>query len=928
MQTEEDVATIEAELDTRTLSEDEDFCGMMKKICKVPTIYQDSVLYLIGGNAALTFDGRKKSIIVPKTVTVNGKEYPVKRMGVLYNQEHFPENILIEADNITIDWEYIQHAHNIYFAGETSGVWSYTVKPDEIPLHLTNINLRKLPEGIKEAFFKMNAGAIPYFAAQASDENGLKRLNGEIIGADKSIDVYDSSADTSINLVWVGEGYRCEKVIIGSKVEKIAFPEERYGFIGDFEVSDNPKYRIEDGILYRVNKAGDKKELLFVNSSYRKEVVHIDSSVTKVSGGFPSFVHMIIVDDVCKFNNKTVNLKFIHTIVLKDPNMKFKKEWFYKANNSVTVYAHDSSVEELRRVKRYVLKSLEEYKDGKTAKAVPVKTVVKKCGTEKTDVSKQETANVVSAGAKKSGKRQTAEIQKKKESTKEAQIKKFYEEDGTVLKKIKDRYPDIPEGTIDCIISETKDYEFENRTSEDPLCLLNILRNVHLGFVEYDQNDGLTMLLQQGKIYGDEFMSYWGKKAIECRCPQSCLIYYYYLFNRYQYSSAEPRGMALRYGMCYQGYDVMAKSVLQTAMHGYCMQYPDCYEEKIMRDVRHQSAEFLQELLTEAKEHDDVSVCLFIYVLMKERGIFYDRMYLKTICENLEIMHFYEMMTGEVVAAADENVLHYEAVKLDRITKLCVSKEQKEYMLRSMYEFVCRYLKGETEPIVARAYNFISERDDYKNKMSDLYIICLAGYQSAQRYHNSELTEKLSAGMKQIKMQMVLGGRLDQFQDENELIDQERLRKAYYFDLDEQEKKEKLGIILKADKNGDYSGKIDLSDGFVNDDELVYTTKLSMEADASMENKIAFWDASCVGGRNAVRSGVILDVRNDICTLDFEGEIIIGTKTQKLCLKAILDQNYDSCMLISDLSIDIQSSYVLDEYIVMEVELRFSPYLS
>lgn len=77
-----------------------------------------------------------------------------------------------------------------------------------------------------------------------------------------------------------------------------------------------------------------------------------------------------------------------------------------------------------------------------------------------------------------------------------------------------------------------------------------------------------------------------------------------------------------------------------------------------------------------------------------------------------------------------------------------------------------------------------------------------------------------------------------------------------------------------------------------------------------------------------VRSGVILDVRNDICTLDFEGEIIIGTKTQKLCLKAILDQNYDSCMLISDLSIDIQSSYVLDEYIVMEVELRFSPYLS
>lgn len=355
----------EIETEKQPMSEDEKFYLEMKQICKASSKFRIDVSNAIYFNwASLYYEGDETSVLVPKTVKVDGKEYEVRYLYSKYNQEITLENILIEAENLVLSSAYLKNARNICFAPgvkkcEISA--SYENK-NIIPINLQRINLSSATQSVREYLLSKNAALIPYFRKLAEDDNGLKRLDGCVIGADRTIAVYDSGKDEVINLAWVSSEFGCEKIIIRSKAEKIIFPDEKPGSAVDFESIGNKKFCVENDILYR---QGKKRELLYFNRSYQSEVLQIASDVNHISGEIPSCVHELIVDGVCKFNKKAIDLANVRKIVLKDRGMVLSEGWMNNLKKGAIIYANAESVAELTGKPRYLLKPLADYVDAR-----------------------------------------------------------------------------------------------------------------------------------------------------------------------------------------------------------------------------------------------------------------------------------------------------------------------------------------------------------------------------------------------------------------------------------------------------------------------------------------------------------------------------------------------------------------------------------
>ena len=355
----------EIETEKQPMSEDEKFYLEMKQICKASSKFRIDVSNAIYFNwASLYYEGDETSVLVPKTVKVDGKEYEVRYLHSKYNQEITLENILIEAENLVLSSTYLKNARNICFAPgvKKCEIFASYENKNIIPINLQRINLSSATQSVREYLLSKNAALIPYFRKLAEDDNGLKRLDGCVIGADRTIAVYDSGNDEVINLAWVSSEFGCEKIIIRSKAEKIIFPDEKQGSAVDFESIGNKKFCVENDVLYR---QGKKRELLYFNRSYQTEVLQIASDVNHISGEIPSCVHELIVDGVCKFNKKAIDLANVRKIVLKDRGMVLSEGWMNNLKKGAIIYANAESVAELTGKPRYLLKPLADYVDAR-----------------------------------------------------------------------------------------------------------------------------------------------------------------------------------------------------------------------------------------------------------------------------------------------------------------------------------------------------------------------------------------------------------------------------------------------------------------------------------------------------------------------------------------------------------------------------------
>ena len=353
----------------KPLSEEEKFYREMKEICKPSTKFRVKIVNTYFMWASLYYEGDEKSVIIPRTVEVDGQEYNVRFLYSVWSQEISLENIFIEAAELTIANQYFKNARNIYFSSDVKKCEVYISDKKIIPTHLERINLTGATQSVKEYLLSRNVGLIPYFKTMPSDENGLKRLDGYVVGAEKTVEVYDSKEDDVVNLQWVSAEYSCKKVIIRNNVKKIVFPENKYDFIGDFEVINNPKFLVENNILYSIGK---QKELIYFNQSYKESVLCIDKTVAVVASVTPAVVNTIIVEGVCKFNGKSIDLSTVREIVLQDKGMSIKATWLADLRSGATVYANDESVKELKNKKQFILKSLNEYGCGEVVEDVVV----------------------------------------------------------------------------------------------------------------------------------------------------------------------------------------------------------------------------------------------------------------------------------------------------------------------------------------------------------------------------------------------------------------------------------------------------------------------------------------------------------------------------------------------------------------------------
>ncbi len=353
----------------KPLSEEEKFYREMKEICKPSTKFRVEIVNTYFMWASLYYEGDEKSVIIPKTVEVDGQEYNVRFLYSAWSQEISLENIFIEAAELTIANQYFKNVRNIYFSSDVKKCEVYISDKKIIPTHLERINLTGAPQSVKEYLLSINVGLIPYFKTMPSDENGLKRLDGHVVGAEKTVELYDSRNDDDVNLQWVSAECNCKKVIIRKDVNKILFPDNRYDFKGDFEVVNNPKFILENNILYSVGK---KKEMLFVNSSYNSTVLHIDKTVDNVACELPRIISTLIIEGVCKFNIKTICLDFVNEIVIKNPSMAIKDTWFFHKEEGATIYANEASISAIKTKRQYVFKSLNEYRNGEAIEDVAV----------------------------------------------------------------------------------------------------------------------------------------------------------------------------------------------------------------------------------------------------------------------------------------------------------------------------------------------------------------------------------------------------------------------------------------------------------------------------------------------------------------------------------------------------------------------------
>lgn len=268
------------------------------------------------------------------------------------------ENVIIPKTVEEIDARFFTNVKKVCFE-EGSCLGKIFVRMPLYKMELEEVNfppqadIGDLIDGAYYTSFKPN-----FFDRLPVDSKGRKMLQNNMYSCDRSMDVYDTEDSCGAFLAWVSPERRCEKVIIRSNVRNVYFPKDNLNCIGEFEVVDNKRFEVVDGVLYHLTAR--KRELLFVNKDCQLKHLEVDSKTRSIMPIVSSTIETIVIDSKIKIPDKAFDLSTVKAIVVKNPDVKLKTANFVNYNKGVTIYGDKSNMR-LKKSSKVIVKPLSEY---------------------------------------------------------------------------------------------------------------------------------------------------------------------------------------------------------------------------------------------------------------------------------------------------------------------------------------------------------------------------------------------------------------------------------------------------------------------------------------------------------------------------------------------------------------------------------------